>query len=240
MTHESLNSDVSSLRRRLDVAKGRRDELDRTRETTAAARDEFANNRDLYRQTAVFLGVIMDETQKRMETAFSEIGTAALEKIFGDGCCLDVKFKKESNTTKVIIRVKQPIGLDAKGEVKYLETDILDGDGGAVVDIIGFTLRIAMLELYSPKQEGPLMLDETFSFVANDERMQLAGEFLREVMEKTERQLILITHERTLLPYADRVLHFILHPGKVVRVSDVTVGSGTHWEDVSSDADEES
>ena len=231
-----LPDDIAVLRRRLDVASGRREELARSREALLLSRDEAAASRDLYRQTSVFLGVIMDETQRRMEAVFSEIGTAALEKIFGDGCCLDVKFKKTGTGTSVLIRVKQPISVADDGEVKYLETDILDGDGGAVVDIIAFTLRVAMLELYSPKQEGPIMLDETFRFLANDERMQLAGEFLREVMEKTERQLILITHERTLLPYADRVIHFSLLPGKVVRVTDVTVGS--QWEE-EPDADEE-
>lgn len=236
---DRLATDVASLRRRLDVATGRRDELLRVRDATVSAMEAIEANRDLYRQTGTFLSAVMDETQRKMEEIFAEIGTSALERIFGEGCRLDVKFKKEKNTVKVLIRVKQPIGKDDKGQVKYLETDILDGDGGAVVDIVAFTLRVAMLELYTPRLEGPLMLDETFRFLANDERMQLAGGFVREVMERTGRQLILVTHERTLLPFADRVVQFTLHPGKVVRIADITAIDEEACEDVVVDENEE-
>jgi len=70
------------------------------------------------------------------------------------------------------------------------------------------------------------LLDETLRFIASDERMHLSGEFLREVAEKTQRQLILITHEKTLLPYADEVFEFSLHPGKRVKIETTNGRSG--------------
>jgi DNA repair exonuclease SbcCD ATPase subunit len=80
--------------------------------------------------------------------------------------------------------------------------DPLGSRGGGVVDIVSLALRIVILELYTPRIDGPLMLDEPTKQLSK-EFSDRAAELLRAISERTGRQIILVTHDPVLAKEAE-------------------------------------
>jgi len=89
------------------------------------------------------------------------------------------------------------------GEKDVLVTDPLSAKGGTISDILSFALRIALLELYVPKIEGPFILDEAGKFITEEYRTNMC-EFLKRVSEDTKRQIIFITQVPDFIDCADK------------------------------------
>jgi len=88
-----------------------------------------------------------------------------------------------------------------------------DARGGGVVDVISLALRIAMLQSYQPDINGPLVLDEPAKHVSEDYIANVA-EFLRYVSQVFGRQVIMVTHNRTLTDIADTAYKVEMKDGK--------------------------
>jgi DNA repair exonuclease SbcCD ATPase subunit len=99
-----------------------------------------------------------------------------------------------------------------------VETKPQDARGGGVVDIVSLALRIALMESGKVGTDGPLLLDEPGKHVSEEYGMMLA-QFLKGVTQKTNRQVLLITHNQYLEESGDRAYQVILHQG-VSKVSE--------------------
>ena len=97
------------------------------------------------------------------------------------------------------INVASPFGVDE------IVTGIDDARGGGLVEIVAFALRIAAL--YWFRYDGPLLLDEAYKSMSNDDKLQSVAEFLSDVSDRTERQIIFATHRAEVFgPQAEKVL----------------------------------
>lgn len=104
-----------------------------------------------------------------------------------------------------------------------VETKPQDARGGGVVDVVSLALRIALMESGKAQTDGPLMLDEPGKHVSEEYGMMLA-QFLKGVTQKTERQVILVTHNHYLAESGDRSYQVVLNNG-VSLVTERDVGS---------------
>jgi len=191
----------------VDRAIGRKNELLRNIQLAKAEIEESSKKEELYRKTVLFLENIISQIQENTEQVLSDIGTSALQRIFvNDSSYLSVKFEDTDSgkATRVSIKVKQQI--DDKGN--FIENDLFNAEGGAVVDVISYILRLVLLEIYNIS--GPVILDETFRYIASDERMHFCGEFTKQLAEKLGRQIILITHSGILTQYSDNNIMVML------------------------------
>ena len=89
---------------------------------------------------------------------------------------------------------------------KVVETSVMDSRGGGVASVVGFLLRLVVL-LLGRKQGALLVLDETFGMVSEDYEPRVA-EFLRELVDKTGVQVLLITHSTAFDDVADKRYRF--------------------------------
>lgn len=80
-----------------------------------------------------------------------------------------------------------------------------DSCGGGFVDIISTTLRYAYLNLYSPKLNGPIILDEPSKMVSQEMSIKFA-EFIKRLGEDFGKQTILVTHNQSLTNAADNTI----------------------------------
>lgn len=89
-----------------------------------------------------------------------------------------------------------------------IDTPVMESRGGGVAATVGFLLRIVVMLLRGgTNQENILVLDETFSMVS-DEYLENVGAFLREIVEKTNIQILFVTHQKQFIEHADRVYRF--------------------------------
>lgn len=88
-----------------------------------------------------------------------------------------------------------------KGDVLF---NPLLSNGGGVVDILSFALRIALWSLKVGEKNNTIILDEPFRFVSSD-LQAAAGEILQELSEKLDLQFIIVTHETQIIEIADKL-----------------------------------
>ncbi len=104
-------------------------------------------------------------------------------------------------------------------ENEPLDTDILEARGGGLAATVGFLLRVVVLLLSADKTDTVLVLDETFAHVSAEYEPRLA-EFIRELVDKTGVQVLMVTHSEAFSDAADVRYRFSLDNG-LTRVEQV-------------------
>lgn len=136
------------------------------------------------------LSEIVDRRQSQLN-AIQNIATAALQQIYGEDYYLkfetfDEQRKDGQNNFRIEIKIVSPHnGIE-------METGLLNERGGGLIEVVSFALRIAALKWL--KYNGPILLDEAWKSMSNDYKIDRVVQFLREVTDNTERQVILVTH----------------------------------------------
>ncbi|RKD34500.1 ATPase [Thermohalobacter berrensis] len=89
----------------------------------------------------------------------------------------------------------------SKYENQEVKTKPHQSRGGGIVDIISLALRIAFLQIHKPLIQGPIILDEPAKHVSEEYIFNVA-EFLKQVSEMFNRQIIMVTHNTHLASVA--------------------------------------
>ena len=138
------------------------------------------------------------------------IVNAALLDVFQDS---NLKIKLQLNTEGAKTSISTFI--EEKGEL----FDIESGRGGGLRDLVSTAILICCRSLVRPKIELPLLLDESFKFLHSTKDNAFksnAFKFLREVANKLDMQIILITGEadKEAIDNADNVLYIAKKNGE--------------------------
>jgi len=91
-----------------------------------------------------------------------------------------------------------------------------DEQGGGIVDVISFALRVVLWSLQKPRSRNLIVLDEPLKNMGS--LMAYGGEMLREISHRLGFQLLVVTHERQLADMGDRVWE-VKHNGVFSEVS---------------------
>jgi DNA repair exonuclease SbcCD ATPase subunit len=135
------------------------------------------------------------KTQQELEFQISEIVTLALAAIpFKEPYSMGVEFVERRGKTECDLTFVRD------GH----EMDPLDSTGGGACDIAAFALRVASWSMQRPRTRAVLLLDEPFKNLSSD-LMPYAGEMMKEMSEKLDLQIIMVTHEEGLKEAADKM-----------------------------------
>jgi DNA repair exonuclease SbcCD ATPase subunit len=134
------------------------------------------------------------ETQIEVAAYIESMVTLAIQSVFQDrDYRFLVKQVQRKNRTEVELMVQ-----DGKKEPYYPE----DEQGGGLIDIISFALRVVLWSLQPKRSRNVLILDEPFRFTGA--YVEVAGKMLKEVSQKLGLQIIMVTHSIELANLADR------------------------------------
>lgn len=154
-------------------------------------------NLETWRQVQVLLTEVSNYARRQLVERIEATVTAALQTVLADD---SLRFEVEM----------REIGGRASAEwrvvSRYSDVEVSnnpeDSRGGGLVDIVSLALRLALLELSKPRPEGPIILDEVGKHVSAEYRENLAY-FLKTYAQRTNRQIILVTHAEELAACAD-------------------------------------
>lgn len=166
----------------------------------------------IFEKAKLLLEKTSDFARKQAIKSIESMVTGALHEIFSSHS----KFIIEEKTNNGKVAVDFFLEDEVDGE-KVL-TDPQEQRGGGYVDVISLALRFAMIEVFTPKIEGPILLDEPAKFVSEDYIYNVA-EFLSKVSESFKRQIIMVTHSKYLSNIGNKTFEVI----KRDNVSEVTV-----------------
>lgn len=142
------------------------------------------------------LNLYADERQTELQGRIESLVTQGLQSIFGPDISFHVVMSQRGKLTTAAFVVRSLVD---GGEI---ETPILEARGGGVAAVAGFLLRTVVMLLR--KDVRPVMfLDETFAQLSADYEPAMA-DVLRELVDKTPLQIILVTHSTAYDDVADR------------------------------------
>lgn len=203
---DGLSRQIRATRRRLDQRQGEARQValagKRITEEVVSLRRDI----DLYEKAAAELTKISDERQSSAQAQIESLVTQGLRTVFDE----DLSFHLVSG-----VRAKVPfvdfVVRSVYEDKRVVETSVMEARGAGLSSVVGFLLRLVIMLLSLDKQESILFLDETFAHVSEDYGPRLA-EFLREIVDKTGVQIILVTHTHVgeMLEIADKRYKFEL------------------------------
>lgn len=129
------------------------------------------------------------------KTQIESLTTRSLKYIFKRDYDFQIEISEKRNTSSADFFVLEETD---NGLVK---TKPEISKGGGIVDIVSLALRMAFLENYRPKVEGPLILDEPAKHVSEEYIFDI-GDFLLQFSQQMNRQIIMITHNNHLASLA--------------------------------------
>lgn len=155
-------------------------------------------------KAAGVLAKIGEERQQEAQNQIESLVTQGLQKIFGSHLSFKVvqSIKGRAPIVEFVIQTTLPDG-------KVRETDILSAMGGGVSAVTGFLLRLVVLLLDKSRKSSILVLDETFAHVS-DAYLPALAEFLREIVDKAQVQIVMVTHQQIFSEVADKAYRFSL------------------------------
>lgn len=161
-------------------------------------------------KTAMLLNSLGEERQQEAQLMIEGLVTRGLQEIFDESLSLVIStsVKGKTTTTEFLVRTEL-------GDHNSFETSVLDARGGGLVAVVAFLLRVTILLLTHPEGRRFMVIDESFAHVSAD-RLPFVSSFLKDLVDETGLQLLLVTHQEELLEQADSVLRFSQKDGKTV------------------------
>jgi DNA repair exonuclease SbcCD ATPase subunit len=149
---------------------------------------------------AVVLSKFADIRQEAIQSQIEGVVTQGLRTIFGEPMSFRIVNKMVGKRPEIDFLLVSETG------AQPLETAIMEARGGGVAAVAGFLLQ-AVLVLLLPNTTPLLFLDESFSQVSEEYRPALS-QFIKELTERTDLQVVLVTHSDEFVTDADRVYRF--------------------------------
>lgn len=160
--------------------------------------------------------VVILETAKRtqdiLKFRIQELAQSSIDTIFPGKYALRVDFNDKRDATEC------DIYLEEGGQ----RLDPKEQNGGGLVDVIAFALRIAAWSI--GKTRPTIIMDEPLKFLSAKYKPMLA-EILQKMSHELNLQLIIITHDEEMINVADRVF-LVDQYGKKSSVKQLDLGGG--------------
>ena len=150
-------------------------------------------------------------TQEQVKQFVEEVVSLALSIVYGDEYSFELEYNIKRNQSEVTPWIVQ------NGD-RFAPRDEV---GGGVRDVSSFALRLALYSLMSPKPAPVFILDEPGRFLGD--KQGDFGRMIKKVSEMLGVQILMVTHSREAVKYADLVYQVIQENG-ISTIKKVEVG----------------
>lgn len=148
-------------------------------------------------------------TQEQFKEFVESLITLAIQSVFPDeDYRFIVDFTLQANRPQINLMVQQG---DKEPYIPEEE------QGGCLLDIISFALRIVLWSLEKPRSRNVLVFDEPFRWTGD--LTERAANMMKEISGKLGIQIIMVTHDERLSEVADRSWHVVRNKKKISIVS---------------------
>ena len=169
----------------------------------------FKDNLKYANEALLIIQQVAKQTQEQLEYRISELVSLAIYAVFHDAPKFKVIYETKRNKTEA------GLWFDQDGEL----INPMDADGGGIVDIASFALRVALWSLAADKTDSVLVLDEPFKHLSADLQSK-AGKMVKEISARLGLQIIMVSHIDELVDEADKVFR-VTQKNKISTVEEV-------------------
>jgi len=189
----------------LHIKLGKRDTLKQKLENGKQRLQHIEKEIEWITKGVGFLQTLSDLTRQQILDRIGNIVTDALQRVKDPNLTFRMNLTMERNQVDLKFTI-----YDAVTKMEY---DILKSRGGTLAHIVGFPLRISLLVKWNPSLSRILILDEDFYALHEDDQEPMA-EFIRQISEKLNVQIISVSHDPTIAKRAHRIFQVLKRNGK--------------------------
>lgn len=193
---ELLRSRLGRAKVALGERKGQQKRLLQDRESCLTQLAAAREHSEVFERVIILLQQTSEHARQQAKEQIERLVSNTLQSVFGSEYGFKIELTEKAGRPEAEFYVVSNFA----GE--KLETRPQDSRGGGVVDIVSLGLRIAMLETYRPRLDGPLILDEPAKHVSED-FIQPTAHFLKVISDFFGRQVIMVTHNAHLAETAE-------------------------------------
>lgn len=168
--------------------------------------NEIKNIIDTLEQVRILLQRTSEYARKQIKQQIELLVTHCLQFVFGSNIEFSIELVEARGRVEADFYV-----ISTYGDYK-VKTKPQDARGGGVVDVISLALRIAVIQSTNLYKDGPLILDEPVKHVSNEYIVNVA-QFLKQISQVFQRQIIMVTHDHYLSEIADLAYNVELKDG---------------------------
>jgi DNA repair exonuclease SbcCD ATPase subunit len=146
-----------------------------------------------YSEARSVFAIMAKQVQIETTQHIEDLVTMAIQTVYEQPFTFHLLFEEKRNTISCTPIIKD-------GEDEYEPKHTM---GGGVLDIIGFALRVVLWSMQEPRSRNIFILDEPFRYCG---KLSIkAGQILKRLSEKLKFQVILVTHDDSLIDICDKV-----------------------------------
>jgi DNA repair exonuclease SbcCD ATPase subunit len=194
---------LNQYRKKLEQKKGQRNQIEKDLKDINLRLEELKIDISNSEEAQLIIQAVAKITQQKLEYRITEPVSLAIASVYENPYKLSVSFDTPARGV-----TECDIGFEREGNI----VSPLDSSGGGVIDVASFALRIAAWSLSHPRSRNIIILDEPMKFVQKN-KISLAGEMIKEVSDKLGIQVIMVTHEESLIDCADKVFKVSINEG---------------------------
>ena len=193
---------LKEIRTHIERKRGQKEEVKNRLYDLSQQKDSLAKEINYSEKAQIIIQRVAKETQQGLEYHISDIVSLALTTIFDKPYKFKIEFVLKRNKTECELLFER------EGEL----INPLSASGGGVIDVASFALRIALWTLQAPKSRNTIILDEPFKYLSSD-LLPRACVLLKELSQKLNLQMIIVTHLDDLTETADKVFQVSIKKG---------------------------
>lgn len=198
-----LDSDLAALGDLLKERAGARAFLQRQADVLERDTETHRKRAEVLNHVVALLAAAQEMWRGGFEAAVGQHVSPGLSGVFGEALELVVEMGVQADLPVAHFRIRDSTGL---------ETDIMEADGGGLVNVTCFLLRVLLLLAARPSLRRLLVLDETLSELSPN-FVPLGAALLRHISEEGKFQLVVVTHQEALAEAGDVAYEFSKRDG---------------------------
>ncbi len=194
-TVQDLEQRAQTWREALVRRTGELDALRAQHERAALTLTEERADQELTVKARLLLEQYSEVEQEQLKEKVTSLVSRGLQTIFGP----EYAFRIEMKTLRKQAAMEFTIIRD------LVERDPMGSHGGGLVNVIALVLRLTIVAL-TPGLSRTVVLDEPFAQLSQG-YLDGMGRFIRELVDATGMQLIIVSHEPEIADVADQAYH---------------------------------
>lgn len=200
-----MNS-ISQYQNILLKQKGKLESLQEQNKNIGNKLKEIVSKQIAIEEAQTFIQLVAEQTQEQLKFNLQDIVQLVLDAVFPEKYKFDIDFTIERNRTVARLIYKTT---DGKNELNPIRQN-----GGGIVDLTAFALRIALWSI--GKTDNVIILDEPLKNLQPQELNKLGFEVIRNLSKKLGLQFIIVNNSvgsENLLDISDKIFDVSMKDG---------------------------
>lgn len=202
LNSQKLNVKINSLTVRLATTKGIKERIDKQCSSLKEKIDNVTEDVKVKKDAHLLLLAFISHRREAAIKSIEEMSTYGLRSIYEDERRL-IFLKNEEKKNSAAFKME--VGIESMLNGQLMITGLKDERGGGVTESVSVNLRMAALEWLG--YTGPLLLDESYKSLSNDNKIWNVARLLKEYVNTSKRQVFFASHMVHVFEgYADQVV----------------------------------